>query len=261
MSEEQPCKKHEWKELSSMVSSNQCCTLNVRARLALRSPYMWGKIAGSSCTIGKNYPLWWADYNGVSSPAAGVEALFEGTGLDTLAIMTATPRIAVTRVASVSFVFCLAGAGLASLPVVRRLEQAGHSPVLRCWQRLRCPLRQELLLTACAPGLGRLSARRGVVGIFARSLDMTWQSLRGGESPELSTAPKLGWVRVPASVSKRGNAQLWLMEAEGRAHAGKRLSKAGPAGRGARTGGLPRAHTPHSSRSRAALHPCGPKPF
>ncbi|KAA0146913.1 hypothetical protein FNF31_01412 [Cafeteria roenbergensis] len=29
------------------------------------SPYMWGKIAGSSCTIGKNYPLWWADYNNV----------------------------------------------------------------------------------------------------------------------------------------------------------------------------------------------------
>ena len=26
---------------------------------------MWGKIAGSSCTIGKNYPLWWADYNNV----------------------------------------------------------------------------------------------------------------------------------------------------------------------------------------------------
>ncbi|KAA0166630.1 hypothetical protein FNF31_01408 [Cafeteria roenbergensis] len=29
------------------------------------SPYMWGKIAGSACTVGRDYPLWWADYNGV----------------------------------------------------------------------------------------------------------------------------------------------------------------------------------------------------
>lgn len=36
----------------------------------LCSPYMWGKIAGSSCTVGKNYPLWWANYNNVSCRAA-----------------------------------------------------------------------------------------------------------------------------------------------------------------------------------------------
>jgi GH25 family lysozyme M1 (1,4-beta-N-acetylmuramidase) len=32
--------------------------------MVLCSPYMWGIIAGSDCTVGSSYPLWWADYNG-----------------------------------------------------------------------------------------------------------------------------------------------------------------------------------------------------
>ncbi len=183
--------------------------LSGRARcVSPRSPYMWGKIAGSACTVGRDYPLWWADYNGVSAARARPRMVAGGERGRCGVPLRPNPT------ASAALALAFAGAGLAPLRRVRRLAQAGYPPVRGQRRCLRRVVRQELLLSTArvsgapqhvcaprfspcnglsggcdAPGLASARARaavwRGLVCAWpvalSRNTDHSSRHWRGGE--------------------------------------------------------------------------------
>ena len=121
--------------------------LSGRARcVSPRSPYMWGKIAGSACTVGRDYPLWWADYNGVSAARARARMVAGGERGQSRGRRCGVP-LRPNPTASAALALAFAGAGLAPLRRVWRLAQAGHPPVRGQRRCLRRVVRQELLLS------------------------------------------------------------------------------------------------------------------
>ena len=188
--------------------------LSGRARcVSPRSPYMWGKIAGSACTVGRDYPLWWADYNGVSAARARARMVAGGERGQSRGRRCGVP-LRPNPTASAALALAFAGAGLAPLRRVRRLEQAGHPPVRGQRRCLRRVVRQELLLSTArvsgapqhvcaprfspcnglsggcdAPGLASARARaavwRGLVCAWpvalSRNTDHSSRHWRGGE--------------------------------------------------------------------------------